>query len=208
MIRLALAALGALVITGLLLVVAAELSRERPVVQDLTDPIPVAIVTVAPPEPPPEREPEPEPEPPDDPPPLDPTPPLPMPTVSNPMLDSPAVVLDPDLFGLDTGPVGDLGFEAGDLDQRPRITARVQPVYPFKARQRRIEGTVRVRFLVRRDGTVGQVTIEAAEPEGVFEDAVRDAVSRWQFEPGRLAGEAVAAWVVMPITFDLSGGRR
>ena len=54
MIRLALAVLGALVITGLLLVAAAELSRERPVVQDLTDPIPVAIVTVAPPEPPPD----------------------------------------------------------------------------------------------------------------------------------------------------------
>ena len=72
----------------------------------------------------------------------------------------------------------------------------------------RTEGTVRVRFLVRRDGTVGEIIIEAADPEGVFEDAVRDAVSRWRFEPGRLAGEAVAAWVVMPITFDLSGGRR
>ena len=208
MIRLALAALGALVITGLLLVVAAELTRERPVVQDLTDPIPVAIVTVAPPEPSPEREPEPEPEPPDDPPPLDPTPPLPMPTVSNPRLDSPAVVLDPDLFGLDTTPIGDLAFDAADLDQRPRLTVSMDPVYPFKARQRRVEGTVRVRFLVRSDGTVGQITIEAADPEGVFEDAVRDAVSRWQFEPGRLAGEAVAAWVVMPISFDLSGGRR
>ena len=66
---------------------------------------------------------------------------------------------------------------------------------------------MQVRFLVRRDGTVGEVIIESAEPAGVFEEAVREAVSRWRFEPGRLAGESVAAWVVQPLRFDLSGGR-
>jgi protein TonB len=97
-------------------------------------------------------------------------------------------------------------FEASELDRAPRPVVRTAPVYPYKARQRRIEGTVQVRFLVRADGTVGEVQVESADPPGVFEDAVRDAIARWRFEPGRLAGEAVAAWVVMPISFDLDRG--
>jgi len=182
--RLAAAALGAVAINLLLLAVAAHLVRDRALVRESTDP---------------------EPEPPRRPPEMDFTPELPLPSLTAPALRGPAVRLDPSLFG-GTMPMGEVVFSAADLDQPPRATVRTPPVYPYRARQRRIEGTVQVRFLVRRDGSVGEVLIEAADPPGLFEDAVREAVARWRFEPGRLAGEAVAAWVVMPITFDMDGG--
>jgi protein TonB len=130
-----------------------------------------------------------------------------MPSLTAPPLRGPAVSLDPSLFG-GAAPMGEMIFDARDLDAPPRGVATAPPVYPYKARQRRIEGVVEVRFLVRRDGSVGQIIIESADPPGVFEDAVRDAVSGWRFEPGRLAGDAVAAWVLQPLRFDLSGGRR
>jgi protein TonB len=202
----ALAAVVAVLITGVLLVVAARLVHERPLAQDITDPVPVSLVAMPRDEVEPEEQRTREPEPPREPPQLDFAPELPAPSLTAPALAGPAVALDPALFGQATA-LGELVFEAGDLDTPPRATVATAPVYPYKARQRRIEGTVQVRFLVRRDGTVGEVIIESAEPTGVFEEAVREAVSRWRFEPGRLAGEAVAAWVVQPLRFDLSGGR-
>ena len=83
---------------------------------------------------------------------------------------------------------------------------RRRPQYPYRARQRRLEGRVKVRFLVQADGTTSQITILESEPAGVFDQAVQDAVAGWRFEPGKLAGEPVAAWIVTPILFDLDGG--
>lgn len=198
--------LGALVINALLLAVASHLVRDRALVQDMIDTVPVSLVTVPRDETPPEPETPREPEPPRQPPAMDFAAELPTPSLTAPALRGPSVRLDPSLFG-GVAPMGEIVFAAADLDQPPRPTVRTPPVYPYRARQRRIEGTVQVRFLVRRDGTVGDIVIEAADPPDVFEDAVREAVQRWRFEPGRLAGEAVASWVVMPITFDMDGGR-
>ena len=90
----------------------------------------------------------------------------------------------------------------------PRAVVRTKPIYPFKAQQRGIEGQVAIRFLVRRDGSIGDIVIDHANPPGVFEDAVREAVSHWRFEPGRLAGEPVDTWVSLPISFDLNAGQQ
>ncbi len=197
---------GSLVITGLLLLAAAALVQERPQVQDMTAPVPVSLVAVPRDEVPPEEEEREIPDPPKEPPKLDFAPELPAPSLIPPDLSGPTVTLDPSLFG-GTGPVGEMIFDARDLDTPPRAVVAPQPAYPYKARQRRTEGVVQVRFLVRRDGTVGEIIIESADPPGVFDDVVREAVSRWRFEPGRLAGESVAAWVVQPLRFDLSGRR-
>lgn len=202
------ALLGAAAITAVLLLAAAQLVSERTAVQDITEPVPVALVAVpreeAPPPPAERREPPPPPQKPR----LDFAPELPPPSLTAPALSGPAVQLDPRLFGQAPPAAGPMVFEAGELDQAPRPVVRQAPVYPYKARQRRLEGTVQVRFLVQRDGTVGEVRILRAQPPGVFEDAVREAIARWRFEPGRLAGEPVAAWVDMPISFDLDGGRQ
>jgi protein TonB len=115
-----------------------------------------------------------------------------------------AVRLDP---GLTVGALdlGGLVFDGVDLDQPPRAVVRTEPPYPYRARRRNVNGTVTVKLLVRADGSVGEVEILAASPPGYFEDAVRQAVPRWRFEPGRLAGEAVPSWAVTTITFDLEG---
>ncbi|MEZ4389030.1 MAG: energy transducer TonB [Candidatus Krumholzibacteriia bacterium] len=200
------AALASLVITGLILVAAAQLVRERPQRQDITEPVPVALVNVprdeAPPEEP-ERKP---PEPPRQPPEVDFAPELPTPSLTAPQLAGPAVTLNPSLFTAPTAS-GPPVFEVGELDRPPRAIARREPVYPYRARQRRIEGRVRVRFLVGADGRTSEITVLEAEPAGVFDQAVLDAVASWRFEPGVLAGRPVAAWMVTPIVFDLGGDR-
>lgn len=110
-------------------------------------------------------------------------------------------------LGALSGSSGGLGqaivFESYELDSPPEPVVKVPPVYPYKAREQGTEGVVQVRLLVRPDGSVGQVLIVAARPEGVFEEAVRQAVPRWKFEPGKMDGQAVAAWVVTAVHFKL-----
>ena len=95
-------------------------------------------------------------------------------------------------------------FDSVDLDQAPTPIMQVPPEYPFKAREQGIEGYVAVKFMVRPDGSVGNVNILSAKPEGIFNEEVRRVLPRWRFQPGRLKGEPVASWVVTTLRFDLN----
>ena len=97
-----------------------------------------------------------------------------------------------------------LVFESYELDQAPRAVVKMQPVYPFKARQQGIEGVVQVKILVREDGSVGEVQIMDSRPKDVFDDAVLIAVPRWRFEPGVIGGKKVTSWVVTALHFKLN----
>jgi protein TonB len=91
------------------------------------------------------------------------------------------------------------------VDRAPVVTSRVPPTYPYRARRRGIEGAVTVRFLVDRRGEVQGLTIVDSRPPGVFDQAVRDTVTRWRFRPGLKDGEAVETWVQTTIRFRLEG---
>lgn len=64
-------------------------------------------------------------------------------------------------------------------------TSRVNPNYPPRAQRRGMEGFVEVAFTIRRDGSVDSSSIQVtnAQPRRVFDDAARDAIAKWQFEP-------------------------
>ncbi len=81
---------------------------------------------------------------------------------------------------------------------------RTHPTYPYRARQRNIEGEVKVKLLVRADGTVASVTILDATPKGIFDSSVKEAVPNWKFTPGKIDGQAVPSWVVTNVVFVLS----
>lgn len=89
------------------------------------------------------------------------------------------------------------------VDEPPRVMEKTEPRYPLAARERAIEGKVRVRVLVGRDGEVERVHVVEAEPKGVFERATERAVRRWRFEPGAFRGEPVKVWVSQTVDFSL-----
>ena len=55
-----------------------------------------------------------------------------------------------------------------------------QPNYPFVARQRQIEGWVKLVLTINEIGTVVNVKILASEPEDMFEEATLNAVEQWR----------------------------
>ena len=177
-------------------------SQHRPP-QDIVDPVGVSLVSLAPPEPPPPEETkEAEPPPPaqDKP---DFAPDLFQPSVMGAGIGDFSVNVDIDGIGERQGAESFI-FDSVDLDQAPQAVVRIPPPYPYKAREQGVEGYVAVKFLVRDDGTVGNVNILKAKPEGYFEDEVRRTLPKWKFQPGRIGGDAVTSWVVTTLRFDLN----
>jgi protein TonB len=178
------------------------LSRERERVQDISDPVGVSLVSLKAPEPPPQQEAkDPEPPPPQDRP--DFTPDLVQPGLSD--LGGPSIGATFNIGGIrkDDAPA-DFIFDSVDLDRAPEVTARVNPEYPYAARERGIEGYVAVKVLVGKDGSVRQVNILKAKPDGVFDQSVRKALTMWRFQPGEVGGEPVTAWITTTLHFRLN----
>jgi protein TonB len=92
---------------------------------------------------------------------------------------------------------------AGKLDHGPMATAQVPPMYPYSARRRGVEGWVKVRFLVNRQGGVEQLSILEAMPEGYFEESVMRSVSRWRYKPAVKHGHPRESWIETIIRFKL-----
>jgi len=79
------------------------------------------------------------------------------------------------------------------------------PVYPPLSRRMREEGRVMLRVFVEANGRASQVQIKAGSGAPRLDQAAQDAVSRWKFIPARRGAEAVGAWVLVPIVFNLRG---
>lgn len=79
----------------------------------------------------------------------------------------------------------------------------VQPEYPRDALLEGEEGYVALEFTVTRRGDVANVAITEAQPEGVFEEVVRQAIRRWEFEPATENGEPVDQRVRHRFDFNL-----
>jgi len=67
--------------------------------------------------------------------------------------------------------------------QGPGLIKKVEPRYPPLAQSARIEGTVVVDAVIRKDGTVSDVTILRSSSK-MFDQACIDAVRQWRFTPG------------------------
>jgi periplasmic protein TonB len=79
-------------------------------------------------------------------------------------------------------PAQDMGPIRVSPGQGPGLIKKVEPRYPDIARAARIEGDVVVDAVIRKDGTVSEVTILRSTNK-MFDQACLDAVKQWRFTP-------------------------
>jgi len=141
-----------------------------------------------------------------------PPPEAPVTPQSNTQDQTPAAVTAPPLSLSPLSPdlsVGDLVSSSGLLDGVSVADAEVAPlvrppaVYPARAKMRNIEGSVTARLTIRPDGTVSDVEIIQAEPQGVFEREAMRAMYRYRFSPKMVNGEAVTQTATQTLEFSL-----
>jgi protein TonB len=194
---------GTLAVNLLLLIGSGLLTHERAIGRDISAPIAVDLIQLPPPEPP-QQEPKQEVKKPKPRPRMDFQPELSPPSFDNPEMATVTINVSPGL-GIGASEANPLIFSETDLDQAPQAVIRTPPAYPYRARQRSINGYVKIKLLVNKDGSVGNVEILEASPAGYFEESVKQTVPQWRFNPGQIAGEPVNSWVITSVRFDLDG---
>lgn len=107
--------------------------------------------------------------------------------------------------GIGEGAGGGTGggpFRPGSGIEPPRLLHEVKAQYTDEARRRGITGDVVLEIVVRRDGTVGDITILQGRGAGLDQRAVA-AVRQWRFSPARRRGEPVDVIVEVAVEFTL-----
>lgn len=77
------------------------------------------------------------------------------------------------------------------------------PPYPGMARRLGEEGRVLLRVQVAPDGSAAQVELRQSSGHARLDATALETVRRWRFVPARQGDDAVAAWVLVPISFSL-----
>jgi TonB family protein len=75
------------------------------------------------------------------------------------------------------------------------------PVYPDLARSQGVEGEVRVRAFITKDGKVSEVVV--VDGNWVLHEAAIAAVKKWTFKPALQQHKPVPVWVEIPLEFSL-----
>lgn len=77
------------------------------------------------------------------------------------------------------------------------------PEYPGMAKRAGEEGRVLLKVLVSAEGEAETVILEKSSGSERLDNAAKEAVSRWRFVPARKGGQALSAYVIVPIKFSL-----
>lgn len=104
-------------------------------------------------------------------------------------------------------PVADEPQPVAAIATAPRFDAAYltnpAPEYPRRSRRAGEAGRVVLRVLVTPEGSAGEVRLRESSGFEQLDEAAIAAVRRWRFVAARQGDTAVAAWVVVPLRFDL-----
>ncbi|MFN8095513.1 MAG: energy transducer TonB [Vicinamibacteria bacterium] len=85
--------------------------------------------------------------------------------------------------------------------KEPRKLVHVPPRYPPTALQARVQGNVILECVIGPDGRVRDIEVKRGAP--LLDDAARDAVRQWVYEPTLLDGAAVPVIMTVTVNFAL-----
>ncbi|HJR13175.1 MAG TPA: energy transducer TonB [Rhodanobacteraceae bacterium] len=96
---------------------------------------------------------------------------------------------------------------AGDSNATLAYETATPPAYPIQALRAGVQGTVLLKVLVDPSGKPAQVMIQRSSGSRVLDDAARRHVlAAWRFHPAIRDGQAIEAWAVVPVRFNLDQG--
>lgn len=89
------------------------------------------------------------------------------------------------------------------VDDPPKAVQQTPIQYPPRLRDRGVEGYVLFSVLVDAGGNVARTKILESKPPGVFDEAAREAIKGWRFQPAYYEGQPVKSWAQQKIRFEL-----
>ncbi len=90
------------------------------------------------------------------------------------------------------------------VENMPELIFKNKPEYPRMVKDAGLEGTVYLRVLVKKDGTVGDAKVEKSSKIASLDEAALKAVFACTFKPAIQNGRPVNVWVSFPYEFSLT----
>ena len=92
------------------------------------------------------------------------------------------------------------------VDVQPTMEAQPPVIYPDSAKAAGVEGKVRVKVLIDKQGNVREAVVEKGSGTNVgFEEAALTAAKQATWKPAMVKDKPVAIWVSYEIKFQLKG---
>ncbi len=83
-----------------------------------------------------------------------------------------------------------------------KLIKRVAPEYPPEAREKRIQGTVKLNVIIRKDGSVTVQNV--VEGDQILVPAAVEAVRQWRYHPFILTGQPIEVQTTIDVVFVLN----
>ncbi|MFH2066843.1 MAG: energy transducer TonB [Pseudomonadota bacterium] len=96
------------------------------------------------------------------------------------------------------------GFGGKEISADVLPLARIEPIYPKRAKMMKKEGYVKLEFVITPFGTVRNVKVVDADPPGLFDDSACRAVLRWKFKPKIENDKPIEQLAMIQIDFKLN----
>jgi protein TonB len=81
------------------------------------------------------------------------------------------------------------------------LISSVPPIYPAMAKTQRITGAVTIDALIDANGHVANMKVVSGP--AILQDAAKDALSRWKYEPAQLHGKPVPMHMQVTVQFKM-----
>ena len=92
--------------------------------------------------------------------------------------------------------------DGGDKGLLEYISKNIR--YPEAAMKNNIQGRVVLQFVIKADGSIGEVKVLRSKGPELDAEAIRVIKSLPKFIPGKVAGKPVNVWYTIPVSFKLT----
>lgn len=85
----------------------------------------------------------------------------------------------------------------------PQWIVRIEPRYPADAAKNKVQGHIKLQFVITTQGTVSNIQVMESVPAGVFDAEAVRALQRWKYTPGCIDGQLADFPLTETLTFML-----
>ncbi len=84
---------------------------------------------------------------------------------------------------------------------KPQMISKISPIYPEEAAKNNIEGKVKVRFLVDKEGGVYKILIQQSSGSEILDSAALNYINKLKFIPAKINGNPRSIWMSIVLKY-------